>query len=214
VNVIHDRTDGRTESTISGLVVPYSPEYRDLEANEYLLTQLSQVGGGARLQTAAQVFGSNRPIVFAPLELYRWLLFLAMLLFPLDVAVRRLALERSDFARAWEWVRLRGRPRERDFAATPELARLKSVKERAFASADAGYPAGVELKSAKIEPRNPKPEPVRTASRPAAESVPRPVPTRTTEEPGAEAQPELTGMSRLMAAKQRAKEQQKPKDAE
>ncbi len=224
VNVIHERPDKRVESTVSGLVVPYSPEYRDLQANEYLLTQLAQVGGGSTLTSAAQVFGANRPSVFAPIELYRYLLFLAMLLFPFDVAIRRLALERADFARAWEWL-TRRRTREGDFAATPELARLKSAKQRTLATA--GAPA-IRTESTRPTTDDRRPTtvaPSRKVAQPTTNAVPTPpTPTAkpstpappesqrpsdpTTQQPD----PQLTGMGRLMAAKQRAKEQQKPKD--
>jgi len=132
VNVTRERPDKSVESTITGLVVPYSPEYKDLSSNDFLMTQLAQAGSGALLTNPAQVFSGNRPVVYAPLELAPYLLLFALLLFPVDVGVRRLALQRDDFRRVWEWIRARlGRaPRVRKPGATPELVRLRNVKAR------------------------------------------------------------------------------------
>src|SRR5438034_11760568 len=80
-----------------------------------------------------------------------------MLRFPLDVAIRRLGLERGDFARAWEWLRSRGRPREREFAATPELARLKTVKERTLATAPVLLSPTTTIENRKSKIENPEP---------------------------------------------------------
>jgi len=201
VHVTRERPDKQIESTVTGLVVPYSPEYKDLTANDYLMTQMAQVGGGAATTDPAQVFGANRPSVFAPVELYQKLLFLAMLLFPFDVAVRRLALQRDDFERAWAWLRSRfaGRSRAPGRGATPELARLRNVKERALAGVDGGPLTMDEGVAGATDAE---------AVMAAASVGTQPTSARPSEQPGSE----LGGMSRLMEAKRRAKEQQKPKD--
>lgn len=140
VNVTRDIPNKPAEMTVTGLVVPYSPEYRDLAANDFLMTQVAQAGGGVYATNPAQVFGGNRPGVFSPLDLTPWLLLLALLLFPIDVGVRRLAIDKSDFARALNWLRARyGRkPKPSRATATPELSRLMNVKERALAGAQVG----------------------------------------------------------------------------
>jgi Ca-activated chloride channel family protein len=206
VNVTRQISGKPMEMTVTGLVVPYSPEYRDLTANEFLMTQLAAAGGGAALSSPSQVFGGIRPRVYSAVELSHWLILLAMLLFPVDVGVRRLALQREDFARAWAWARARAgrRRRVRRPGATPELARLMSVKERALSENTAilgGDGAEEKARGRGSGPITQSPNilyPTPNAQRP------------TPEEP--EPQPEAGGMSRLMAAKKRAQEQQKPKD--
>jgi len=194
VNITRERRDGPVESAVAALMVPYSPEHRDLTANEALLTQLAQVGGGAVLSDPAGAFRSNRPSVASTLDLAPWLLFAAMLLLPVDVGVRRLALQREDFGRAWRWIRARTRRRRATGApATPELARLRSVKERAVAAA-------------RQDPRPAPPtgEAPRTAPQapPAAPPAPTRVPEPADPLPASQAS---GGLGRLMAAKRRAR---------
>jgi hypothetical protein len=246
VNVTRERADKAVESTITGLVVPYSPEYRDLAANEFLMTQVAQIGGGASAVNPAQVFGANRPAVFAPVELYTGLLALALLLFPFDVAVRRLAVQREDFARALAWLRakIRGSRPARGVPATPEMARLMNVKGRALAatavageddgpvrassltmddtgrSQEAGgrrQEAGGSHQATALVPDSPShpltPSPPHRAAQRVATLRPD-APAPTAEAAKTESDAELSGMSRLMAAKQRAKDRQKPRDEE
>jgi hypothetical protein len=100
-----DPTGGqRTQTT--GAVVPYSPEYRDLQANTALLSTLADRTGGRvypAIRTTElneevaralpQAFRHDRRAQAAPTDFWPALLLLAALLFPLDVAARRLMLE-------------------------------------------------------------------------------------------------------------------------
>jgi len=87
---------GNHRGTIqTGLSVPFSPEYRDLETNEAVLRQVTNVSGGRWLAMdpdSDDLFSHDLP----PTEARRpaWSFVLAWLLLPaflLDVAVRRLA---------------------------------------------------------------------------------------------------------------------------
>ena len=76
-----------------GLSLSYLPEYRDLGVNEEALAELAAITGGAHRPELAEVFA------LAPDEsiaiwhrLWSWILALAMLLFVLDVALRRVDL--------------------------------------------------------------------------------------------------------------------------
>jgi hypothetical protein len=84
-----------------GLVVPYSPEYRDLGTDTNTLRAIAAAGGGALITDLSQVYRLPVPAVRAPQGLEELLLVLAILLFPLDVALRRLVFRVED-APAWK----------------------------------------------------------------------------------------------------------------
>jgi Ca-activated chloride channel homolog len=93
----------------TGFVVPYPAEYRLVDNAEatarQLTSDLAQLGGGQVLsmQSTADVW--RHDIVAQPMKipLWPWLILAAILLFPVDVAVRRLSVT---------WSELLGRTRE------------------------------------------------------------------------------------------------------
>jgi uncharacterized membrane protein/Mg-chelatase subunit ChlD len=86
----------------TGLSVAYSPEFRELRTNEALLRELSQKTGGRLLEASAAATAFER-VGLKPAEarrsiwelLARWML----LLFLLDVAIRRIAINPLEIAR-------------------------------------------------------------------------------------------------------------------
>ena len=115
-----------------GLVVPYSPEYKAGGTDLALLDELAGVTGGSQLTDPLAVFLHNLPTADFSREIWRPLLFIVVLLFPLDVAVRRVMLGAADFSKAVEWVkdRLPFR-RYQGSARTPVLGRLFEARARA-----------------------------------------------------------------------------------
>src|SRR5438552_11217447 len=99
---------GKASQTL-GLAVPYSPEYRVSDTNAELLPRLAALTGGRVLTLAdsAAAFQHNLASVESKSELWPLLLLLAILLLPLDVGVRRVAVSRRDAARALEELRKR-----------------------------------------------------------------------------------------------------------
>jgi hypothetical protein len=87
-------------SNTFGLVVPYSPEYRNLGTDANSLRAVAQAGGGTLITDQTHVFSLPVPPVQAAQALDEFLLVLAILLFPLDVALRRLILRVEDVP-AW-----------------------------------------------------------------------------------------------------------------
>ncbi|MEO8743895.1 MAG: VWA domain-containing protein [Candidatus Dormiibacterota bacterium] len=83
-----------------GLVVPYSPEYRDLGTDVNTLREIAHAGGGTLLTDLAQVYTVPVPPVQAAQSLDELLLVLAILLFPIDIALRRLVVRLEDVP-AW-----------------------------------------------------------------------------------------------------------------
>jgi uncharacterized membrane protein/Mg-chelatase subunit ChlD len=117
-----------------GLVVPYSPEYRSSGVNEGLLAQLARITGGSRIQSSEQAFVREGNLTFIPQarEIWAPLLLLAALLFPLDVAVRRVMINRKDITLAIAWLRERLTFRKRTVAEQPRLmAQLFLARDRA-----------------------------------------------------------------------------------
>jgi Ca-activated chloride channel family protein len=83
--------------TTLGLVVPYSPEYRSSGVNTALLDRLAEIGGGGALTQPDAVFVHNLDSQRSAREIWQTLLLVAALLFPLDVAVRRLNFTKHDW---------------------------------------------------------------------------------------------------------------------
>ena len=94
-------TDARTGDLVSrglihtGVSVPFSPEFRELSANEALLRQVARITDGRWLAMDPEtddVFSHNLPPTVARRPAWDWTLaWLVLPLFLLDVAVRRLA---------------------------------------------------------------------------------------------------------------------------
>jgi uncharacterized membrane protein len=111
-------------TTTTGLVVPYSPEYRDLGTDVATLKAIAQAGGGVLLSDVSQAFRVPVPSVRAALPIGELLLVLAILLFPIDVAVRRLIFRLEDMP-AW-----RAAVARRPTPAIPAEATVTRLKER------------------------------------------------------------------------------------
>jgi uncharacterized membrane protein/Mg-chelatase subunit ChlD len=86
----------RSETT--GVVVSYPAEYRDFGVNESNLVALAAATGGRVVASPADSY--NRAgldfIGAESIPLWQWLLLLATILFPLDVAIRRLRVDPLD----------------------------------------------------------------------------------------------------------------------
>jgi Mg-chelatase subunit ChlD len=117
-----------------GMVVPYSPEYRQGQSNPALLEALARASGGARLVQPRDAFAPTRADVTRAQEIGLLLLLVALLLLPLDIGVRRLMVRRSDVAAAGAWLRAYGERR----AAAPPLGARRRQGRRAVARAPSG----------------------------------------------------------------------------
>ncbi|HEY3243988.1 MAG TPA: VWA domain-containing protein [Phycisphaerae bacterium] len=88
---------GQSRGSIhTGVSVPFSPEFRELNTNEPLLQQIVDITGGRRIDdldtTAADVFSHDLPPTVSKQPAWDWAVaWLLLPLFLLDVAVRRLA---------------------------------------------------------------------------------------------------------------------------
>ncbi|MEJ2485066.1 MAG: VWA domain-containing protein [Anaerolineales bacterium] len=87
-----------------GLVVPYSPEYKVEGINMAKLNELAYPTGGSALGSAQDAFAHNLTSSSYAVEIWRPLLLIATLLFPIDVALRRLILNKQDVSKAISWA--------------------------------------------------------------------------------------------------------------
>lgn len=164
-----------------GLVVPYSPEYRLSGNDRAYLDELAERTGGEALTDPEQVF-TNPPLSAArAVETWPALLTLVALLFPLDVAIRRVVFGRADFERGWEWLADRlglkrlpgaGAPRQ------PVLGQLFAARGRArqrTSQRQETPPAAPPVASpVKPPPAQPPPAESKPAGTPPASAPPQP----------------------------------------
>lgn len=72
-----------------GVQLPYSDEYKIAETNESLLEQLASVSGGKVLEEPADAFREFDSTGFEQRQIAIWLLFIALILFFIDITLRR-----------------------------------------------------------------------------------------------------------------------------
>jgi uncharacterized membrane protein/Mg-chelatase subunit ChlD len=197
----------------SGFVGGQSAEYWQLRPNQTLLQGIARATGGRMLNAPAEAFAHTLQTPGAGRELWQPLAAFAVLLFLVDVAVRRLrisfaAVERFLLAARARLLPARVRPLRP--AAAPGVARLLAAKNRRSApapAAAAGTPSPASGMAARLAARRaegapaPRPSPS-AAARVAAPVRPPPAP------PSRPAAPTPTGgtAARLLAAKHRARE--------
>lgn len=113
----------------TGWVMSYSPEYeiRD-NLDDTVLETAATITGGSDLSAQPEaVFDHNIEAREAQVPIWPWLLFVATLLLPFDIGVRRLLVTRSDLQRFREW--LFGRE-EVATSSSERLATLKQARNR------------------------------------------------------------------------------------
>lgn len=205
-----DLKDGQLRgSLVVGASVNYSPEFNDPAPNLNLLRRLADLSGGKVLDPrvpAENPFLHGRQKTFQPRDLWEWLLKLAILLFPLDVGVRRIQIDREEWRRATVTLRKglffwRGleRPPEADESLVALLARRNQVRERRAARVGEERPELFQPRqTAALEEEMARPE----------RAHPAPQPTSSEAGPPVEVPPASTA-SRLLEAKRRAQQRKK-----
>ncbi len=186
--------EGRTIiQDVAGLVVPYSPEYRLNQSNPALLAELMRVTGGNRIVTAADAFTPTGANVNRAQEIALPMLLLVLLLLPIDIAVRRLVVRRSDLeqARAWMQTRMQRQPAPA-LSADTTLTRLAQAKRRATPSTGTNN-------------RQQSPAPPPTGRSPTLESMARPSAAAPPSDPLPSPPPTTDPLERLRVAKERAR---------
>jgi uncharacterized membrane protein/secreted protein with Ig-like and vWFA domain len=114
-----------------GWVLGYSPEYKRLQGDEALLRSIAGATGGRVIGgDPGLAFAHNLPSELTSRPIWPWLMLLATLLLPVDIAARRLMVTRRDVQRAW--VALSGRvvPHVEPAERSTQIGRLFAAKER------------------------------------------------------------------------------------
>ena len=113
-------------SSDAAFALPYSPEYLDLGRDDALLRQVAKEGSGALLASAGAAWHERVLPIPISTEIFWPLLLLVVLLWPLDIALRRLMLSPRQLGTlAAEMLALR-RPSMLEVAAPEELVRLRT----------------------------------------------------------------------------------------
>ncbi len=192
--------DGFEDHRTVGFAVAYPPDFADTQPNPRLLTRLAEQTGGAVLETAENVFVRPEIAPRTSQDVWRLLLWLAAILLPLDVAVRRLVITREDLAAFTQPVAaLMGSFR----VSRPETRRTRTL-DRLMTRKDAGrtVPGDEELAHVPLPDIRPGDVP------PGPEGTAPPVDQQPAAEPAQE-QPDdaKTTTSRLLERKRRLREE-------
>ncbi|MBT3914140.1 MAG: VWA domain-containing protein, partial [Verrucomicrobia bacterium] len=190
-------------SQVIGANLDHSPEFAESHPNLARLERLAEVGSGKLLSrdfAADNPFERDRKKTFQPVDLWEWLLKFAVILFPIDVGVRRIQLDWEEWLKATANLRrllFFWRRRERQTGTDESLASLLARRDEARQSFQRD-------KSSAPDPRLFQPE------QPAAEFSAKPsvVAEAKPEEPSQTDGGDST-TSRLLAAKRKARRRKK-----
>ncbi len=205
-------TDGQAVGNLTGgIVVSYSPEYQADQAAvgqdgiPPLLAELARVTGGRPAPQPAAVFAPVDQAVGVVEEVALPLLWLALLLWPLDIALRRLLLRGSDLAAAGQWLRrsVRRRPGTAPAPVEATVAHLQTARSRVRRSSERQrserreqVPTTARTDPPRVVPPAQSDPPPPESQSPPAKPASQPVPANTEEH-----------LASLLAARQRARRQ-------
>ena len=182
-----DGTDSFAETT--GWTLSYSPEYKRLESDPDLLVRLATLSGG-KLASAnpTDAFTHDLRSTRASQPIWQWLVLLAALLLPFDIASRRLIITKQDLLRLREWILVRLNLRRptapQVLQPTSRMQALLKAKDRAAEStkSQTSLPMDVSAPPAPVSEPQPKPDQsvVEPEKAPQKEPVTPEAPTSTT----------------------------------
>jgi uncharacterized membrane protein len=194
-------------SQVVGASINYSPEFNVTDPNLNLLRRIADSTGGKLLgpgPAPANPFLHDRKKTFQPRDLWEWLLQIAIVLFTLDVGVRRIQIDREEWLKATATLRKwlffwQGEPRtpEAEESLAALLARREQVRSRHVSD---------EPSPDLFRPEHAPADPLPGTEPAASASVRKPPP-----EPPAAPAPAPSGgtTSRLLEAKRRAQQRRR-----
>jgi uncharacterized membrane protein len=197
VNLMEIQDGKIAGSQALGASINYSPEFTAPEPNVNLLKRLAEAGQGRfldPLNVSDNPFLHDRRRTYQPRDLWEWLLKLAIILFVLDVAIRRIQIDREEWSRALSKVRVLWHGKPRPAQADESLAALLARRDKVRAERPA------EPSPDLFRPTTPVAPPVLPSERPTFTPAPEEAPVA--EEKPAEEPTSTT--SRLLEAKRRA----------
>jgi len=193
---------------VVGTAVNYSPEFESTEPNLQLLKQLAEAGGGLTINPLLRTdnpFVHDRLLTFQPIDLWESLLKLAIILFTLDVGLRRIQVGPEELQKMlavvrrklFFWQARQIRPQEADESLAALLNRRDQVRSTQ-------KPVTASVDPALFKPK----EPVRHVQTSAKVTPVEPPIDGQPDEPAADGKKsaeETSTTSRLLDAKKRAR---------
>jgi hypothetical protein len=192
-----------------GLVAPTPAEYRLLGTNEPLLAAIRGATDGRPIETAADAWLHDLGTTAGETPLGPWLLVLALLLWPLDVFLRRVQVTRRDIAAVGAWVRAIPARRGRVAARPVPVAGMLAARERAGGEAARAALRREAATSGASAPESAtagaaSPTPAATTATGSASPAPRPTPAAGAPSSATANEPADT-LARLRDAKRRSR---------
>ena len=209
VNLMQMENGQAVAGQVVGASVNFSPEFSSSEPNLNLMKRIAEAGGGQVLDPTKPLenpFTHDRVKTKRPLDLWEWLVRLAIILFVIDVGVRRIDMDREQWSkmtatakRKFFFWRGKSRQPEADESLNTLLARREQVRSTRTS-------AGTEPRERREDLFKPQ-EPAKMADFPLTSEGEGATPSQ--QEPPVEAKPaeEETPAgttSRLLEAKRRA----------
>ena len=146
VQVTQQEADGTPIAhALTGLSLPYSPEYKSIGEAASVLPELRRATNGQTIADPALAFAPLAQPVTRSQPIWPALLLITAVLFPWDVAARRLRLTRGDAQRLWAWAHA---PFDQRRVVTPKPRALGTL----FAARDRAYGARVRKVSRSASP--------------------------------------------------------------
>jgi uncharacterized membrane protein len=202
VRVSQTRAGSAALGRTLGLVAPTPAEYRVLGTNDAFLATLRAATAGRAIEAPEAAWVHDLTTNAASTDLWPTLLLVALLLWPLDVALRRVSIGRRELGDARRW--LAGGRRRSMAPRTVEVTGMLAARDRA-----AGSAARAALLRRDDDPRDPGPvvsAPARASAPPPAAAGPVPVAAATRPEPAAPGTDAGDTLARLRDAKRRARD--------
>ncbi|MEI7554807.1 VWA domain-containing protein [Candidatus Chlorohelix sp.] len=124
---------GNLSQTV-GAVADYSPEYKQLGTNKLLLDEIASLTGGHTLTNPEEAFNDNLQRTNRIQSLWQFLVALLLLLYPLDIGIRRGNLSPRALLKGFRKRNQAESTSQIESARiSPEVNRLFMEKERAYA---------------------------------------------------------------------------------
>lgn len=123
-----------TWSALAGWVRSYPQEYRPAQSLQNSRGSLLNAGAVEAPSVPGQVFAHDLPVPISVRPVWPELLLAAILLLPLDIAIRRLTVTRADLRRFRDATRRAGRvegPQQEDPSPPAPITALRSARRRA-----------------------------------------------------------------------------------
>jgi hypothetical protein len=186
-----------------GLVAPTPAEYRSLGEDGPALSAIRAATGGSEVETPQDPWLHDLQATSRSTDLWPLLLVLALPLWPLDIALRRMSIGRRELVAAGAWVRGLPARRRRVAARTATGESLLGARDRATsAGTRAALRRSVEVPESTLTSAAPPPDVAPTPVQ-AAPATPAPTPEPT---PAPTSEPTGDTMARLRDAKRRARD--------